>query len=111
MAKLFAFDGDKMVGNCDVKKGLYRSAHVGVFGLVLKNGYRNDGIGRQIAEATIKLAQERLGVRMVELHVYSENEPARNLYRKLGFVECGVLPEAIEYRGRMVDQIHMYKRL
>lgn len=111
MVKIFAFDGDKMIGNCDVRKGRYRSSHVGLFGLIIRKEYRGDGIGSQLTETVIQLAKERMGLKIVELHVYSENEPARKLYKKLGFVECGVLPGAISYRDRFIDQIHMYKNL
>ena len=47
----------------------------------------------------------------MELEVYSENTRARKLYERLGFVECGSIPDHSRVNGESFDLIRMYKRL
>ena len=39
--------------------------------------------------------------------VYVPNEPALGLYKSIGFVECGVEPEAVYLDGQYYDGVHM----
>jgi len=48
--------------------------------------YRNKGYGREVVREAIQFALTE-GVDSVELTVNEDNEIARNLYNKLGFVE------------------------
>ena len=50
---------------------------------------RGQGIGRQLTTALMQYAAN-LGVQYVTLEVRENNEPAKNLYRSLGFIKVGV---------------------
>ena len=50
---------------------------------------RGHGVGRQLAEALLQYAAN-LGVVYVTLEVRENNEPAKQLYRSLGFIKVGV---------------------
>jgi RimJ/RimL family protein N-acetyltransferase len=43
----------------------------------------------------------------VQLHVVSENEAARRLYRAMGFVEYGYEKRALKQDGRYYDDVLM----
>jgi RimJ/RimL family protein N-acetyltransferase len=103
-----AFDGDRLVGNCDImRRTPFDVRHTGVLGIVLLDGYRGMGLG----EAMIRDAFEQavlIGVWLVELQVFANNPAARHLYKKLGFKEVGMVPHKIQRGGRSIDEIQMY---
>ena len=72
-------------------------------------GGRECGIGRRLVEAVIEYAQTR--VEILQLTVVSSNQPARQLYRKLGFVEYGIEKNALKAGGCYWDDVLMAKPL
>jgi ribosomal protein S18 acetylase RimI-like enzyme len=68
-----------------------------LYDIVIDEALRGRGLGRQ----AMRLFEERAGslgfVRM-GLHVFADNEPARSLYRSLGYVEQSV------WMGKDVDR-------
>lgn len=90
----------KIVGWCDAIPGNVGRNHIGGLGMGVLKAHRGQGIGERLLEATIDGAR-RFGLQKIELSVYSSNEPAIALYRKLGFVE-----EGLKKRGRLVDDIY-----
>ena len=82
---IFVMDGDKPAGyNWTLQN---RNEHGGV-GFVSMTGvhpdYRGNGLGTAVVVSGMRYLRER-GVDAVELEVDSENTPARELYRKLGY--------------------------
>lgn len=57
--------------------------------IAVRPGYRGYGIGSSLME---KLVSEslRLGMSQIYLEVRSSNEPAKELYRKYGFIPTGI---------------------
>lgn len=112
---LFCFIGDQLAGICHINRKLSskkRSLHVGVLGISVAQNFRNLGIASQSIQTTMAEAKKHIdGLKLVYLSVYSANQPAIKLYQKLGFSQCGVLPEAILYRGQYLDKITMYQKL
>ena len=66
-------------------------------------------LGRRLVEAVIEYGQTR--VEILQLTVVSSNEPARQLYRKLGFVEYGIEKNALKADGCYWDDVLMAKPL
>jgi ribosomal protein S18 acetylase RimI-like enzyme len=97
-----AEEDGRIVGWCDVLPGTVSAgtAHIGHLGMGVLKNFRGGGIGRRLAEATIKKARA-LGLEKIELSVYSSNDAAIALYRNLGFRE-----EGRKVRGRLVDGIY-----
>ena len=100
-----------IIGNChidiDVGKET-RGLHVGKLGLSIHKDYREEGIGSALFEQTKKeIAFMLPSVKMLMLEVFESNSIAQNLYRKLGFVETGRIPEGILYKGEYMDEIIM----
>ncbi|HRN70699.1 MAG TPA: GNAT family N-acetyltransferase [Candidatus Woesebacteria bacterium] len=103
-------DGN-LAGICDVTRNQRskRSMHLGIFGISLHKEYRGQGLGRELAQATIYEAKLNIdGLKIITLSVYKPNTSAHELYKKLGFVEYGLLPEGTIYKDEFIDKILMY---
>jgi RimJ/RimL family protein N-acetyltransferase len=50
-------------------------------------------------------------VELIQLAVVSDNEAARRLYQRLGFVEYGIEKKALKQDGRYYDEVLMAKEL
>jgi [ribosomal protein S18]-alanine N-acetyltransferase len=74
-----------------------------ILNLAVDPDCREQGIGRALVELVLEEAQDRQ-IPQVTLEVRAENAPARALYRKLGFAECG---HRRNYYGRDEDAIIM----
>lgn len=57
--------------------------------IVVKKNKRNLGIGSQLLEEILQLAQ-KLNVKTITLEVNEKNEPAIKLYQKYGFEKIGL---------------------
>lgn len=68
-----------------------KNHHRADFGIGIEKPYWGLGIGQALTEASIECAKAA-GFSQLELEVVSENLPAVNLYRKLGFTEYGRNP-------------------
>ena len=77
--------------------------------MYVQQGARGAGVGRRLAEAVIEYAQTR--VEILQVTVVSSNQPARQLYRKLGFVEYGIEKNALKAGGCYWDDVLMAKPL
>jgi RimJ/RimL family protein N-acetyltransferase len=87
-----------------------KDAHKGMlWGMYVRAGSRNAGIGRRLAEAVIDYARQC--VELIQLVVVSDNAAARRLYANLGFVEYGIERKALKQDGRYYDEVLMSKDL
>lgn len=71
---------------------------VDLWGVFVSPRFRGIGIARALVKRAVAHAQAH-GVRRVNLTVYLPNSPAIKLYESLGFVHCGMEPEAIFIGG------------
>jgi ribosomal protein S18 acetylase RimI-like enzyme len=106
-----AFRGGEIVGMAGfLRREGAKDAHKGyLWGMYVRAGSRNAGVGRRLAEAVIGYARQH--VEVLQLDVVSENEAARRLYARLGFVEYGIERKALKQDGRYYDEILMAKDL
>ena len=63
------------------------------------------GYGREAMDLILKFAFHELSLYRVQLTVFSYNERAIALYKKLGFVQEGVLREYLSRDGRRYDML------
>lgn len=80
-----------------------RRAHVGQIGMSVHDDYQNQGIGSQMMEAVLNLADNWLNLKRLELEVYVDNENAIHLYEKYGFVIEGTMRKYAFRDGDYVD--------
>lgn len=86
----------------------YTSAmdHVGIMGTFVHADFRGQGIGRQLAEASFKFAQEK-GYEKAVIYVRASNRAAQEFYKKLGFVPRGTLEKQVKIDGEYDDEVFM----
>jgi len=111
MVYIVVEDGETIAGAAQVEVDKFRASHVGTFGVSLRSKYRGDGIGTALSVVTIEQAMEKLGVELMVLDVFANNDPGLGLYKKIGFAECGKIPGGVKYKGKKVDRLMMYKEL
>jgi putative acetyltransferase len=80
-----AMVGDILVGFGQLVPGKLRRAHSAMIALGVHESWHGRGIGNALVAELLDLADNWLGVRRVELFVFTDNQPAIALYRKYGF--------------------------
>jgi len=109
---LLAFYKDELIGASDLKMEEKVEKHVGVFELIVSKNFRGEGIGKMLMQLVEKEAKKNIpDLKIATLQVYSTNGIARDLYKKMGFAEYGVLPEGIGRLGKFEDSVLMYKKI
>lgn len=87
-----------------------RLAHTGSFGMLILNEYRGLGIGKRLLEQLLKWAELNPHIEKISLGVFSTNESAIALYKKMGFVEEGRKINEIKLNDKQyIDDVLMYK--
>ncbi|MGE7115067.1 N-acetyltransferase family protein [Lysinibacillus sp. NPDC047702] len=87
-----------------------RLAHTGSFGMMILKEYRGLGIGKRLLEKLLKWAELNPYIEKISLGVFSTNESAIALYKKMGFVEEGRKINEIRLHDKQyIDDILMYK--
>lgn len=100
---------NRIVGNIDFHIGKRRRvAHWGEFGMSVQPGWRSRGVGNALLARLIEWALSVKEVEKITLRVRADNPRAIALYKKHGFVQCGVARDAIKLsNGTYVDDIMM----
>jgi putative acetyltransferase len=80
-----------------------RQRHVGSIGMMVHDDVQGQGVGSALMEAMIDLADNWLGLRRIELHVYTDNASAVHLYEKFGFEIEGTARQFAFRDGVYVD--------
>ena len=104
---------DRPIGSIGVNRVSphIKMRHRAQFGISIERAYWNMGLGTILIKEALEAAR-KMGCEQVELGVYSDNERARALYRKLGFEEWGVVRNAYRLKdGAYCDEIMMGRSL
>ena len=84
-----------------------RRRHVASLGIAVAVTHQRAGVGDALMRAILDVADRWLGLRRIELGVLVDNEPARRLYEKHGFVPEGVARQSVAGEGRLQDELRM----
>ena len=84
-----------------------RRAQCASFGMAVHDDFRGRGIGSALMDAMLDLADNWLGLRRLELTVYTDNAPAVRLYEKCGFTIEGTARQYALRAGTRVDAYYM----
>lgn len=97
----------QVCGHCDLKGGhIDADLHRATVGIGIEHAHCDRGHGRKLMDAAIAWARGH-GLAWLDLGVFSENARAIALYRKLGFVEIGVVRDRFRVDGESIDDISM----
>ena len=112
-AMIAAVVDGKLAGNCSVYgAGSKRKVrHRCMMGIALCEEFWRLGIGTAMIGYLTELAKQ-IGYELMELIVVADNERARDLYQKCGFIESGRRYHGMKFDdGSYHDEILMYKEL
>jgi L-phenylalanine/L-methionine N-acetyltransferase len=84
-----------------------RRHHVGAIGMMVRDDWQGKGIGTQLMQAVVDLADKWLNLARLELEVYPDNEPAIKLYKKFGFQVEGTQIGSAFRGGEYLDTLMM----
>lgn len=111
----FLLDPDKrrIVGHLELRGGrVPAEMHRATLGMGIERGYTARGYGGRMITAAAEWARKTPKLSWIDLGVFENNEPARKLYRKMGFVECGARTDAFRIDdGLCVTDISMSLKL
>ncbi len=107
---IWVMDGKKIIGSCDICRGGNRDYHVGTIGIMVRQNYRYDGIGKFMFEYILDRAK-KIGLKIVKLYIFSDNEIAKKIYLKYGFKEFARLPNGFYRKNKYSDVLQMYKEI
>jgi RimJ/RimL family protein N-acetyltransferase len=82
-----------------------------VFGMYVSGKFRQRGLGYTLMQAALADAQDRQGLKLVQLTVTAGNEAAINLYQRCGFIQFGLEPMAVRVGEEYFDKLHMWREL
>lgn len=94
-----------IAGNCqfsEIGKSSRKIRHRCSAAIGLYKAYWGLGIGRALMELLAEKAAEN-GYEQIELEVICSNERAIGLYKRMGFVKTGAIPDAIKYKDGTYD--------
>jgi len=94
--------GGEVIGAYYVKANFVgRAAHIANAGYFVVPPHRGRGIGRALVEHSLMAARD-LGFDAMQFNLVFESNPARGMYRALGFVEIGRVPRAVDGEDAVV---------
>jgi len=80
-----------------------RRRHAGQIGMAVRDDWQGKGVGTALMQAATDLADNWLNLTRLELEVFTDNEPAIQLYKKFGFTIEGTLARFAYRDGQYVD--------
>ncbi|MFM0335987.1 GNAT family N-acetyltransferase [Paraburkholderia fungorum] len=95
--------GDTLVGEAELTPSKGRRAHAASLGICVHDAWHRRGIGHALMTELLDVANNWLGLRRVELHVFADNHAALALYRKFGFEIEARQRGAVLRRGVLID--------
>lgn len=100
----------KVIGISGIDMKTRIEKHIGVFGVSIAKQFRGEGIGSKLVELVIKEAEQNITqLEIITLGVFSNNNLAKEMYKKFGFIEYGSLPKGVKLEDSYVNHDHMYK--
>ena len=104
-----AYEGDELIGDLGVTliRPHIKYLHRAYLGMSIRQKYTGMGLGSFMMKIALEQAKAN-GFEQVELGVYSDNDRARHMYKKMGFKEYGMNPRAFKLKdGTYRDEIIM----
>jgi RimJ/RimL family protein N-acetyltransferase len=82
-----------------------------IWGVYVSPDHRGQGVARALLSGVIEIVRTIPDLRLLTLSVNAQREPARRLYRSLGFEAWGVEPQALRVDDTYFDEEHMVLKL
>jgi putative acetyltransferase len=105
--RLVAELNSKIIGDTFLGPMLGRRRHAASIGIGVHDDFTGRGVGSALMAAALDIADNWLGLRRIELTVFTDNEPAIRLYEKYGFATEGHFRGFAFREGHYVDAYSM----
>ncbi|MCG1010760.1 GNAT family N-acetyltransferase [Salinicoccus sp. ID82-1] len=106
---LVAVENESLIGFIAAFRGnLNRNKHSAYLVLGVDKNYRGRGIASMLFEEIFFWSRNH-GITRLELTVIKHNQPAFNLYSKMGFILEGEKIHSLMIEGEPVNEYYMYK--
>jgi phosphinothricin acetyltransferase len=101
---IVALEGEKVIGWASMSQWSDRCAYASTAeaSLYVKEGYRGEGVGRQLSVAILKAAKEA-GLHTAITRIAGDNKVSIKLAKSLGFQHIGVMREVGNKFGKLLD--------
>jgi len=104
-----AENDDKLIGYLIANGGKFKRNWSSIYLVIaILQDYTGQGIGTKLLQRVEEWAREN-NFHRLELTVMAHNEPAVNLYQKMGFVIEGRKKEGLYVNGEYIDEYYMGK--
>lgn len=98
----------RIVGHLRLRGGSSAAEmHHAVLDMGIQRRFTGHRHGARLIASAIAWAREATTLERIHLGVFSINGPARKLYRRMGFGEVGVFPDAFRIDGVSIDDVRM----
>ena len=105
-------NSSSIIGRASITPKVGLAEHVGLLEVHILKGYRDLGLGRYLMAEILKLAKSELAkTKMVRLSVFSNNEIAISLSKKMGFKKVVEIPQQVASNGVIADEVIMLKEV
>jgi ribosomal protein S18 acetylase RimI-like enzyme len=104
-----AFDNGLLIGICGyIQEKRAKTKHIGeISQMYISPAYTRKGIAAQLLKLVIAKAYSNSTTEQIILAVTQSNSSAVSLYKKLGFVQYGVLENYMKHEGNYESQVFM----
>ena len=103
--------GKKVIALAEFKiKNDDKEHPAGAIGIIVKKGYRNLGIGTEILKTLLEQAAF-FGLQNMTINAFATNKRAIHVYKKVGFIESGIIPNSQFRQGKLIDEIILTKQI
>lgn len=106
-----AFEDDRLIGMVGLgREDGVKTEHKGfIRSMFVDPPARKGGVASELLNTAIEYSVAQMKLEQLTLSVTSTNIEAINLYKKLGFIEYGIEPNALKIEGRYFDEMMMFR--
>ncbi len=108
-----AFSGGNLLGIAGfVRQRKVKISHKGfIWGMYVSPGKRVSGVGAKMLSLLLNEARNVDGLNQIQLTVVTQNSSAIHFYKKMGFLQYALEPDALRVNGEAYDEAQMHIRL
>ncbi|GAB6169465.1 GNAT family protein [Clostridium carnis] len=97
----------KYIGGCSINNTNIKNRNCTIGIMIGDKAYWGKGYGTDALKVLIKFIFEEVNMEKIKLNVFSFNKRAIACYKKIGFIEEGILKKEIYRNGKYHDEIVM----
>lgn len=96
--------------NSGINRFKRRKKDVGELHISVASKFRDEGVGRELLLTLIEEGK-KIGLKLLILNCFENNDRALHLYESLGFKKSGLIPNMYAYKGSFIGEVTLYLSL